>query len=845
MIGSVIYSSLSDKFVFILNRIKKSPGREHEQALIRLIIGTSVLIYILSLYWMESIDVILDFSKHVVLFLTTGIIILYWIYLNPQRNPLRYIISNLVDMVGITYTIIIIGGEWGMALYPLYLWVTLGYGFRFGLTNLVISTVFSLIGYVFIYNLVPYWQDHKILFFGLFLGLIVIPTYASTLLRRLNHAIETAEIANRAKSQFLSNMSHELRTPLNGVLGSSDLLKNTMLNSEQREYTDNIDYACTTLLGLINSILNISKIEAGKLNVQHKPFDLHYLLNKSSKVFTQQSKSKGLMFKLSIDPSIPFALVGDIILLKQVLGNLISNAIKFTENGEINVSVNLIENKSQIAVVRFEIQDTGCGIKKSMQDSIFERFTQEDDSDTRNYDGVGLGTTIAKEVVKLMKGSIGVESISGEGSTFWFEIPFEIQKTDQISKTELSHSNILIISNDDNDLYSLTNILKNWGTKLTTVDVASEAMSIINSAVKSNNPIHTILINKPLVDIDPIRFSKAIRQKLKLINITIIIIKDTLTISNNDLLYKSGINYIFERPINKTLLFNAIHTSSASTEYLSDNIEEFQTHYIRKNTKQYRILFADDSEPNQKVIKRILELSGHTVTVVDDGDKALDKLENEIYDLCILDMHMPNMGGLNVVKIFRFTSSENTMPFIILTANATTEAERQCKEAGVDLYLTKPIRSNTLLTSINELTAHNIESRNSGLIENTINSNNIINQEELEQLKLLDDGVFLQDLINSFEKDGKSLITRLNKSKTNKYHDFIETSHAFKGCAGSVCATKLYRACQNAQNLNLTEYKGKAPNILSTIEIEFERAHNALIEELINNKTLSSPQKID
>jgi two-component system sensor histidine kinase RpfC len=837
-------TSINKKFYAVLERLKESPGREYEQALIRLIIGISILSYFILMFWEKNPDVLVIITLYTLAFLISGIIIFYWIYQNPKKNTLRYIISNIIDITSLSY-IIHLGEEWSMALYPLYFWVTLGYGFRYGLQHLIISTILSVSGFIIIYMFTPYWHDHKVLFVGLFIGLIIIPAYATSLLKRLQAAIKLAEVANNAKSQFLSNMSHELRTPLNGVLGSSDLLKNTMLTKEQLEYTNNIDYSCTTLLGIIDSILNISKIEAGKIVLQNNPFDLYFLLNKSSKIFAQQSKVKGLSFSLTIDPAIPYALIGDVILLKQVLGNLISNAIKFTDNGEINVLVSLIEKKSTKSVIRFDVQDTGCGIKLSMQKTIFERFTQEDNSDTRHYDGVGLGTTIAKELVSLMKGKIGVESTAGEGSNFWFEIPFDVQESNSQSNNEPLNTNILIISNENIELNNLSTILKNWGAIITAVTSASDAMIVVNNSIKSNEQINTIIINKALIDIDPIRFSKVIHHKSNMENLTLIIIKDNLTPSDNTLLRKAGINYVFEHPIDKTLLFNAIHSSKTLSEYSNNNIEEFQAHFIRKNNKQYRILFADDSTPNQKVITRILELSGHTVTVVDDGDKALDKLESEDFDLCILDMHMPNVGGLSVVKIFRFTSPDSSMPFIILTANATTDAELQCKKAGVDLYLTKPIRSKTLIAGVNKLTAHIKEITHPQFSKNQLDNNTILNIEELEHLKSMDDGVFLQDLIESFSQDGAKLLVRLNAAKYNQLHGFVEAAHTFKGSAGTVCATKLYQACKNAQNLTILQYQEKSSELLNTIEFEFERAYQALLANNTHSNSNSANKKTD
>ncbi|MGD8783584.1 MAG: histidine kinase dimerization/phospho-acceptor domain-containing protein, partial [Thioalkalispiraceae bacterium] len=258
-------------------RMKKSPGQEHEQAIIRLVIGFSVFLYIFFTH-LDNLDVLLRVEIEIMLYTAAGLCIFIWIALQPQQNRLRYILSNVVDITGLSYAILI-GGELGAALYPLYLWITFGNGFRFGKLHLFISAVLSWVGFATVYMLSPYWPDHKIMYLGLFGGLILLPAYVSTLLNRLKDAIDAAQIASRAKSQFLANISHDIRTPLNGIIGANEFLGETKLTHDQKEFSNTIDYSAKTLLGLIDNILDISKVEEGKLEIKNKPFDLHELLN--------------------------------------------------------------------------------------------------------------------------------------------------------------------------------------------------------------------------------------------------------------------------------------------------------------------------------------------------------------------------------------------------------------------------------------------------------------------------------------------------------------------------------------------------------------------------------------
>ena len=686
-----------------LDKTKSSPGREHEAAFIRLIIGFSVFFYTVYLN-RDHPEVIFSVSTEIILYTLASICFLIWIYQDPHKNHLRYTISSFVDMTGLSYAMFL-GDALGAALYPLFLWVIFGYGFRFGKRYLALTTVQSIVGFVVVYLNSNYWPQHQLLFNGLLIGLIVLPIYVSALLRRLEKSAEQAKVASKAKSQFLANMSHELRTPLNGISGSNDLLKNSSLTKEQEEYVETIEYSVTTLLGLIENILDLSKIEAGKKVISKVDFDLHYLMNTTIQMLRHHAQRKNLTLKLKIEPDVPYSLLGDENLTRQILVNLIGNAIKYTNEGGAIVKVYLKEKQDDKCKLRFEIIDTGIGIKEEKVKMIFERFTQLDDSDTRELEGSGLGTAIAYEVVKCLDGEIGVESEYGEGSVFWFELPFEIEKRDFSKNNDLNDARIILI--DDENQSELAEILTNWGVTLVETHSASDAVNIINDMQAQKENIHAIIVSKGLIDINVSRFADEIRGKDVLKSLPLILVGQGIDRKMKKELVEAGFEYILNSPVDKTLLFNALHSSPLLMD-AETNIEILAEHKNKIENKHFNILLAEDNEANQAILERMLVKSGHTVRIVNNGQEALDDLAVNKYDLCIMDMQMPVMGGVQAIKSYKENNPDSEMPFVVLTANATVDAIEKCKKAGADMYLTKPIRSAALLEAVDAVCVNNI-----------------------------------------------------------------------------------------------------------------------------------------
>lgn len=397
---------------------------ELEQAVLRVVLIGVVYLYVL---WSVYADGTIDPNDHEIVvagagFLSFGVGLLLHIVFSRRPCTWRRYLGMFADNAATTYCLIHMG-EGGAFVLGVYLFVTFGNGFRFGRRYLHACQAMAIVGFALVLLISPFWSRHQVVGMGLVTALIVLPLYVGVLSQRITEAKCRADEASKAKSRFLANMSHEMRTPLNGVIALADVLRETKLSESQREIVETMTTSANLLLAQIEDVLNVAKIEAGRVAIESRPFDLRLLLTSTVKIILPQARYKGLAVVTELDDTAPAWFAGDPHHIGQVLLNLLSNAVKFTDKGQITVRASTIERAPKLSLLRVEVIDTGIGIVHAKQEKIFEAFSQADDSITRVYGGTGLGTTIAKQLVSLMGGTIGLESAVGVGSNFWFELP--------------------------------------------------------------------------------------------------------------------------------------------------------------------------------------------------------------------------------------------------------------------------------------------------------------------------------------------------------------------------------------------------------------------------------------
>ncbi|HMN71643.1 MAG TPA: response regulator [Rhodoblastus sp.] len=745
----------------------------------------------------------------------------------PRARAWRRVAVLFSDILALSYVAYHAGPAYVGLLYPGYLLIIYGFGFRYGVKWIAASGIMSVVAVAVTVRLSPLWRGDDLLAGGLIVGLIIIPAYALNLVRNLWQAKAKAEESARAKSMFVAAVSHDLRTPLNAIIGLGDILAASKLPREEADMARMIGQAGRSLLGQIDSILDFSRLEMGRQPAECARVDLFDMLHSIRELLDVSAQAKGLRLLLRIDAPTPRWIMSNARHIRDSLVNLVGNAIKFTPSGHVEIAVRATTLGGGRARMRFEVRDSGIGLGADEQARIFDRFTQANEGIRETYGGSGLGLAIARQLVLGLDGELGVSSVKGSGSTFWFEFDAEVAGPEEARQD--IHRTADYVGKDAGFL----EVARAVGLSLS---VRTDFDDCDGERATRQQRVVVVDARARQSDVSPAGRRAQIEAVGRRPAIFLVDDEATLDLRSR----AAGSSVVLTWPRDARILSDAFFAVAGVATVDLPHIEQ-----ARAPARDLAILVAEDNKTNQKVIGKMLSLVGRKATIVDDGHAALDVLAHERFDVVLMDINMPRVDGIEATRRLRMfeRSLGRRTPVIALTADVTDETRARCMAAGIDDCITKPIDLPKLLAAIDRLldidmavapppieapmddeAAEKDEDASAGQA-----SDEDINAGALADLERLGGADFVREVASQFVADAALILRELAAAATEgDIEKFRDEAHALRSCSANVGARSIYRLCLSWRQIGPEEFAAEGLAHVRRLEREYEKARAGL-----------------